>query len=445
MKYEKYKNIGLPWFPNGIPNHWQTKRHKNVLTERKELVGNDEEKYTLLSLTLNGVIIRDLSNAKGKFSKDYKKYVIVNEGDFVFCLFDVDETPRTVGLSKHHGMITGAYDIFKPHDINSDYFYYYYLSLDNNKLLKPLYTGLRKVIAYTTFMSMKFPVPPREEQDQIVRYLDWKVSAINKLIHGYQKQIKLLEERKKTAIDKAVTLGIDSSTEYFTIGSLWNRKIPLHWKRVPIVSIAKEKSICNCSELELLSVFLGVGIVPFSNMGEKRTNATSKDTSRYQRVDPGDLVMNNQQAWRGSVGVSDYTGIVSPAYIVLQLDNSLFRKYANYLMRSSFMIDQFYIVSKGVGSIQRNIYWPDFKHAVVPIPPEEEQKQIAHFLDRLTEKIDESIQKCNESIELLYEYRTRLISDVVTGQIDVRNVIIPEYEVETAEIESNDEEGDLDE
>lgn len=121
-RYSEYIDVGLPWYPHGIPSHWSMVRHKNVLSEHKELVGKNSDRYTLLSLTLNGVIIRDISDGKGKFSKDYDKYVVVDEGDFVFCLFDVEETPRTVGLSKHHGMITGAYDIFKPHDINSEYF-----------------------------------------------------------------------------------------------------------------------------------------------------------------------------------------------------------------------------------------------------------------------------------------------------------------------------------
>ena len=115
-KYSEYKDIGLPWYPQGVPSHWTLMRHKNVLDEHKELVGKNADNYTLLSLTVNGVIIRDLSEGKGKFSKDYDKYVVVDKGDFVFCLFDVDETPRTVGLSRNHGMITGAYDVFHPHE-----------------------------------------------------------------------------------------------------------------------------------------------------------------------------------------------------------------------------------------------------------------------------------------------------------------------------------------
>lgn len=426
-KYNEYIDVGLPWYPHGIPSHWSLVRHKNVLIEHKELVGENSANYTLLSLTLNGVIIRDISEGKGKFAKDYDKYVVVDEGDFVFCLFDVEETPRTVGLSKHRGMITGAYDVFKPHGINPEYFYYYYLALDNVKALKPLYSGLRKVIPYPSFMAMKVPVPPKEEQDQIVRYLDWKVSNINRLIHGYQRQIKLLEEQKKNTIYKAVTFGFNTDRNFKIIECIGKKRIPNDWAVVPLCSIAKEKSICNCTDLELLSVYLDEGVVKFSSRSEKRTNTTSKDLSKYQRVDPGDFVLNNQQAWRGSVGVSDYTGIISPAYIVLSLDDVLIRKYANYLFRSAFMIDQFLVVSKGVGSIQRNIYWPSFKRSLVIIPPKSEQQEIVDYIDVRCKEINVMIDKVNLQIEHLKEYRTRLISDVVTGQVDVRGVEIPDY------------------
>lgn len=114
---------------------------------------------------------------------------------------------------------------------------------------------------------------------------------------------------------------------YKAVQPLWNMTFPKHWEVFPLYSIAKEKSICNCTELELLSVYLDAGVVPFSKRTEKRTNATSKDLSKYQRVDPGDFVLNNQQAWRGSVGVSKHTGITSPAYIVLSMNDQLTTEY----------------------------------------------------------------------------------------------------------------------
>lgn len=203
-------------------------------------------------------------------------------------------------------------------------------------------------------------------------------------------------------------------SKYDTLDRLWGKQVPSHWEIAPLCSIAREKSICNCSDLELLSVYLDVGVVPFVKMGTKRANATSKDTSKYQRVDPGDLVLNNQQAWRGSVGVSDYKGIVSPAYVILTLNDALSRKYANFLMRSAFMIDQFYVASKGVGSIQRNISWSDFKRSIVPIPPREEQDQIVRYLDWQLSKINKLIHGYQRQIKLLEEHKLTVINDAIT-------------------------------
>ena len=135
---------------------------------------------------------------------------------------------------------------------------------------------------------------------------------------------------------------------YMSYSSLWGNAFPSHWRVLPMCAVAKEKSICNCDDLQLMSVFLDVGVIPFSSKGEKRANATSKDLSKYQRVDYGDFVLNNQQAWRGSVGVAFDTGIVSPAYIVLSMNEVFNSRFANYLLRSRIMVDQYLINSKGV-------------------------------------------------------------------------------------------------
>ena len=137
---------------------------------------------------------------------------------------------------------------------------------------------------------------------------------------------------------------------------------------------------------------------------EKRTNVTSKDLSKYQRVDCGDFVLNNQQAWRGSVGISFDTGIVSPAYIVLSMNDMLNSRYANYLLRSRIMVDQYLINSKSVGSIQRNIYWPALKRASVPVPPRDEQDQIVRFLDWKVSGINKLIAVKQKQIATLKEF-----------------------------------------
>lgn len=196
---------------------------------------------------------------------------------------------------------------------------------------------------------------------------------------------------------------------YSTYPSLWNNSFPSHWDLLPMCALAKEKTICNYVELPLLSVYLDVGVVLFSSKVEKRTNVTSKDLSKYQRVDSGDFVLNNQQAWRGSVGISFYTGIVSPAYIVLSMNKLLDSRYANYLFRSRIMVDQYLINSKSVGSIQRNIYWTALKRTSVPVPPRDEQDQIVRFLDWKISGINKLINIKNREVSSYKELRKAII------------------------------------
>lgn len=201
--------------------------------------------------------------------------------------------------------------------------------------------------------------------------------------------------------------------EYKSIPQLWNLSIPTHWDVLPLYAMAKEKSISNCTELPLLSVYLNEGVVPFSARSERRTNATSSDLSKYQRVDPGDFVLNNQQAWRGSVGVSKNTGIISPAYIVLKMDDTLLNEYANYLFRSRIMVDQYLINSKSVGSIQRNIYWPTLKRVSVLVPPVEEQEKMVNFLNWKVSTFNRIINNKKREIKEVSRMKHSLISDAV--------------------------------
>lgn len=211
--------------------------------------------------------------------------------------------------------------------------------------------------------------------------------------------------------------------KYKAVETLWNLNFPTHWNVFPLCSMTKEKSICNCTDMELLSVYLDAGVVPFSKRTEKRTNTTSKDLSKYQRVDVGDFVLNNQQAWRGSVGVSKYTGITSPAYIILSLNDQLILDYANYLFRSRIMVDQYLIASKGVGSIQRNLYWQELKRASVLVPPKDEQDQIVRFLDWKVSHINRLIHGYQRQIKLLEEYKKSQITHLVTHGIEKHEMI----------------------
>ena len=203
-------------------------------------------------------------------------------------------------------------------------------------------------------------------------------------------------------------------------GIPWLEEVPVHWQVLPLCAVATPKSITGQEHRELLSVYLNRGVIRFSEVEEKRTNVTSEDLSKYQVVDPGDFVLNNQQAWRGSVGVSRLSGIVSPAYIVLSLNTRLHTDFANHLFRDQSMVSQYLICSRGVGSIQRNLYWPHLKRVVFPLPSLPEQIAIVRFLEHADRRIRRYILAKQKLIALLEEQKKAIIHQAVTGQIDVR-------------------------
>ncbi|MFW2606388.1 restriction endonuclease subunit S [Aliarcobacter butzleri] len=199
----EFVDSGVEWIGK-IPKHWKLLANKYVFKLKKNLVGKKSSKYDLLSLTLEGIIKRDLDKG-GKFPAEFDTYQEVKKGDFVFCLFDVEETPRTVGLSKYDGMITGAYTVFSVKNINKEYLYYFYLNLDSKKRLKPLYTGLRNTISKDNFFSFKSFIPPKDEQLQIVEHIENQTSKIDKTIELQQNYILKLKEYKASLIDSVVT------------------------------------------------------------------------------------------------------------------------------------------------------------------------------------------------------------------------------------------------
>lgn len=215
-----------------------------------------------------------------------------------------------------------------------------------------------------------------------------------------------------------MVVSIEKYPAYKDSGVEWLGVVPSNWEVLPLFALTKLKSISNCPDLELLSVYLDLGVIRFSDIDAKRTNATSLDLSKYQKVEPGDFVLNNQQAWRGSVGVSNYKGIVSPAYIILSLSHKLNPSFANYYFRNGAMVSQYLISSKGVGTIQRNLYWPQLRRTYVGIPPIEEQTTIANFLEEKTAKIDQAIAQKEKMIDLLKERKQIIIQNAVTKGLD---------------------------
>lgn len=424
--YAEYREVNLPWL-KAVPAHWEIRRNKNIFTEQKEIVGERSADYTLLSLTLNGIIPRDMDGG-GKFPESFDKYKIVKNGDMAFCLFDIDETPRTVGLSGYNGMLTGAYTIMRVSNINARFIYYYYLALDNGKMLRPLYTGLRKTININTFQSTKVPVPPREEQDQIVRFLDWKVSSINKLINIKKKEIKAIDALKRSTVSHAITRGLTADAPMKDSGVKWLGDIPAHWKITKLRQILHPVSEKNHPEFPLLSVVREQGVI-LRDVEDKEANHNfiPDDLSGYKVVRKGQFAMNKMKAWQGSYGVSDYTGIVSPAYFIFDIAFENL-EYFHYAIRSKVYVNFFAQASDGIRVGQWDLQMDKMKEIPFIVPPADEQIAIVKYIKQALPQYDAAIEKLTEEVAVLEEYKNKVIADAVTGKIDVRSIEIPEYE-----------------
>ncbi|MFY0427145.1 restriction endonuclease subunit S [Vescimonas sanitatis] len=410
--YAEYREANLPWL-KAVPAHWEIRRNKNIFTEQKEIVGERSADYTLLSLTLNGIIPRDMDGG-GKFPESFDKYKIVKNGDMAFCLFDIDETPRTVGLSGYNGMLTGAYTIMRVSNINARFIYYYYLALDNGKMLRPLYTGLRKTININTFQSTKVPVPPREEQDQIVRFLDWKVSGINRLI--------AIKKQRRALIFDLIQLHLFSDdVSQSSIGRI-EAAFPEHWKSIKARCIFSERIEKGHTEDELLAVTQDKGVVFKKDCDSHYVQPSNFESQKL--VYPGDFIIS-LRSFQGGIEHSRIKGLVSAAYTVMELNPSYSRieEYYGFLFKSKPFIQY---LNSCVNDIRdgKKIGYKDFRDCPLPIPPVRTLEKI----NILRKEYDKATEELNRCTSLLHELRTRLISDVVTGKIDVRSIEIPEYE-----------------
>ena len=191
-------------------------------------------------------------------------------------------------------------------------------------------------------------------------------------------------------------------------------RIPANWEIKKLKTILTLRSEKNSGDRELLSVYLDRGVIAYSDSTGMQVHKPSQDLSNYQNVYVGDFVLNNQQAWRGSVGVSKYDGIISPAYFVYRLADCCYPEYMNYLFRDSSMVQQYETSSRGVGTIQRNIFAPWLLNCWTVLPPLDEQKRISDYLDAKCSEIDTLAADIQAQIDTLEQYKRSVITEVVT-------------------------------
>ena len=417
-------------FNGQIPSHWNDVPIRSVC-KFKSIQNNVGEQ--LLSVFLDRGVVR-YSDTSGKQvhkpSEDMSKYQLVEPRDIV--LNNQQAWRGSVGVSQYRGIVSPAYIVMSLDESINDRFVNYMIRnqacVAQFVLASKGVGSIQRILSPTKLKSSFFTLPPRGEQDQIVRYLDWQISKINKLINANKKHILLLVELKKSVVSHVVSQGLDPTVEMKHSGIEWLGNIPKHWKIAKLRQILHPVTQKNRPDLPLLSVVREQGVI-IRDVDDKESNHNfiPDDLSGYKVVRQGQFAMNKMKAWQGSYGVSNYTGIVSPAYFVFDVEFPNLQ-YFHYAIRSKVYVNFFAQASDGIRVGQWDLSMEKMKEIPFLVPPADEQEAIVEYIPKILEKYDLQIQKLHKYVECLQEYKSNLISRVITGKIDVRNVDIPEYD-----------------
>lgn len=424
-KYEAYKDSGVEWLGE-IPESWKIKRLKFVLDEVNErsLTGSE----VLLSLSKSkGIIPRSSLEERSGGASSLVGYKKVSENQLV--INKMQAVNGLLAISSLSGITSPDYSIYSSKDDGDlDIKYLCYLLLQPEYLteFKKRVTGVMEgfIRLYTDDLYDIFAIIPcADEQNQIATFLDIKTTQIDDAIATKEQQINLLKERKQIIIQKAVTQGLDPNVPMKNSGVDWIGKIPEHWKirrAKYLFNEADERS--QSGEEELLSVSHLTGVTPRSE--KNVTMFMSEDYSGSKLCRNGDLVMNIMWTWMGALGVSDRSGIVSPAYGVYRQknDNTFNPKYLEFLLKTTNYIEHYNKVSSGLHSSRLRFYGHMFFDMKLGFPSYDEQNKIIIFLDEQLSKIENVLTTQAQQIQKLKEYKTTLINSAVTGKIKVTDL-----------------------
>lgn len=411
-RYSEYKDSGVQWLGE-IPSHWELLKMKYAFKERSEKNHPNEE--PLCATQSRGVIPQSLYEGRVVVvNKGFEGLKLVKVGDFVISLRSFQ---GGIEYAYYQGIISAAYTVLQPKESDmAPYFKYMFKSHDYIQLLQTCVTGIREGqnINYPLLAKKAVPIPPMEEQHAIVSYLDTKCSKLDTFISNKEKEITLLQEMKQRVIADAVTRGLNPKVKFKPTNISWLPEIPQHWKMSKVSSHFRQRNEkVSDKKYSPLSVSK-IGITPqLDNVALSNAEGNSR-----KLVKVGDYAVNSRSDRKGSCGISNYEGSVSLITIVLEpfdIDGG----YVHYLFRSSPWVEEFYRNGRGIVADLWTTNYQMMKGMYLPVPPIEEQHAIVSYITERVAKIDSLIEKLNKEIECIKEYKQRLISDVVTGQIKV--------------------------
>ena len=406
------KDSGIEWIGD-IPVNWSIMPNKYLMWKKKRIcpIYNGED---IISLSMNGVVIRDLE-AGGKMPTTFDGYQYIESGNLLMCLFDIDVTPRCIGLIKNNGLTSPAYSQFVLTNIaNAEYYNYYYTMLDNEKTLVHLAKNLRHSLTEEQLGMINTIVPPLPEQKSIADFLDSKCSEIDGLISDIQKQITTLEEYKRSVITESVTKGLNPDAEMKDSGVEWIGEIPKSW------TLKKVKYACNSRNEKYnitrgkLDYFALENIVSWDSKYIKTENEYELEGTNL--CYKGDVVFGKLRPYLAKTFLVDYDRCCSTEFAIFCNFEGLPNYYLYVFTEQGFVL----AVNNSTAGVKMPRANIDFiKNLFIAVPPISEQLLIIEYLNKKCTKIDSIISEKKKQIETIEEYKKSLIFEYVTGKKEV--------------------------
>ncbi len=424
--YLHYKSSGVEWIDRS-PAHWELRKLRGAV---RPITARNRPDLPLLSVVREkGVILRDVTDYSENHNfipDDLTNYKVVKAGQF--AMNKMKAWQGSYGVSQYDGIVSPAYFVFDIHGVQSDFFNVAIRSQAYVPFFGQASDGVRIGqwdLSQERMREIVFLVPPASEQSAIVRYLDHVDSHVRRYISAKERLIELLTEQRQAVINQAVTRGLDPNARLKPSGVEWLGDIPDHWDVLRSRFLFNEVNLRSTTGEEVhLSMSQVLGLVP-SHLVKQTLIAESYIGGKL--CQKGDLVLNRLKAHLGVFALANKGGVVSADYSVFrQRQSSVDMEYFEQVLRSPSFRTELRIRSKGIVEGFWRLYTDDFFDIRLPVPPASEQRRIVEVLRVRTATIDSSIDRARRQIELMREYRTRLIADVVTGKLDVRETVADE-------------------
>ncbi len=423
--YPEYKDSGLPWLGR-VPAHWEVRRNGRLFAQRNETGFGS---LPILEISLRtGVRVRDMDDMKRKqVMSDREKYKRAVKGDIAYNMMRMWQ--GAVGVAPVDGLVSPAYVVARPYAEAEPRYFSYLFRTDVYKSEVDGYSrGIvkdRNRLYWEDFKRMPSCFPPPDEQKAIADYLDANAATVRRFIRNRRRLIEVLNEQKQVIINRAVTRGLDPDAPRRPSGIDWLGDVPEHWEvrrlKFLVMNVNEQTATRRPDEvyvaLEHVEGWTGRITLPRDDVAFD---------SQVKRFRAGDVLFGKLRPYLAKVTRPNVPGVCVGEFLVLRgTDETLLPEFLEQELRSKQVID--IINSSTFGAKMPRANWTYIGNLGIVYPPtHREQSEILAEIGRQTASLQTAIDKAKREIDLIREYHTRLITDVVTGKLDVRHLAPPE-------------------